>query len=121
MPLVIITFEGLRFRPRHLLIFFAVEQGMINIIQNLLCHLTSVFAVSLGGHPYFIALCNKQGVMGIYSYPGSEQGVMAIYCDPDLQTKGQWRLILTRASEQGVMGTYSDPGLDGTRGNRDFF
>ena len=50
-PLIIITCAGLQY-----LSFWAVEQGGIFIVPRLLCHLTSAFAVSPGGEPYFIAL-----------------------------------------------------------------
>ena len=51
--------EIFRHLPRY---FFAVEQVGIFIVPRRLCHLASIFAVSLD-------MCDKQAVTGLYSDP----------------------------------------------------
>ena len=81
--------------------FLAINQGGIFIVPSLLCHVASVFEVSFGGQPNFIAFVDKQGVMGTYSDPGLRTMGNGVYSDPGLRTRGNGDLFWPRPPNNG--------------------
>ena len=68
-----------------LTVFYTVEQGGIFIVPRLLCHLASVFAVSLDAQPHCMDLCDKQELIRSYSDQQYERNSV-----PEIVIRNNW-------------------------------